>query len=104
MSGRRGPAPDPWFVSVAVFGAAAASGLVAILLGWRGVAARVDVAEQLPYVMSGVVVGLAVLGFALGVVVIQARRRAEAYRRAEIEDVIGAIERLASVVRAGSRD
>jgi len=92
-------APDPWVASVAILVAGAAAGVVAVTLGWRGAAARVGVADQLPYIVSGAMGGLALLGFTLGVLVIQTRRRVEAHRRLELERLTLAVEHLASVVR-----
>lgn len=40
-------------------------GLVAILLGYRGVAGTPFPAEQIPYVISGAVVGIALIGIGL---------------------------------------
>jgi hypothetical protein len=90
---------DPWLVSVVVLVATAAAGLGAIGLGWRGAAARVNVAEQVPFVVSGALGGIAVLGFSLGVLAIQSRRRAEARRRAELDRLADAIAGLTAAVR-----
>lgn len=41
------------------------AGLVAILLGYRGVAGTPFPAEQIPYVISGAVIGIALIGIGL---------------------------------------
>jgi hypothetical protein len=102
----RDAAADPWRVSVVVLLIGAAAGFAAMVLGWRGVAARTDVAEQVPYLVSGAFAGVGLLGLALGLLVIQARRRAEALRRRDLERVRVAVTELAASVRgetAGAR-
>jgi hypothetical protein len=90
---------DPFAASVVVLGALAAAGLVAVALGWRGVAAEVGVADQVGFLVSGGFGGVAIVGFACGVLVIQGRRWAEARRRAEFEAVLGAAAELLATVR-----
>lgn len=89
---------DPFAVSVGILVALAAGGLVGVWTGWRGAAASLDVAVQLPYVVSGALGGLSVTGFAAGLILVQLRRREEARRRAELQRVVeGAAELLGSV-------
>jgi hypothetical protein len=92
---------DPFVVSVIVLGALAVAGLVGIAVGWRGAAATLVVAEQLPYVVSGVLGGVALLGFALGLLIIQLRRREEAVRRTELDRVVRAAADVLAVARSG---
>jgi hypothetical protein len=91
---------DPWLVSVGVLAAAVATGFVAMVLAWRGAAARISVADQVPYVVSGAMGGLALVAFALAVLVVQVRRRTEALRRADLARVRAAVAELAMEVRA----
>jgi hypothetical protein len=95
---------DPWLASVGVLVVAAATGFVAMVLAWRGAAARVSVADQVPFVVSGAMGGLALVAFALAVLVVQVRRRAEALRRADLARLRTAVAELAVEVRieAGS--
>ena len=94
--------PDPFVVSVVALGVLGAAAFAVLALTWRGVAAQVDVAAQVAFIVSGGIGGLALVGFASGVVVIQARRWTEAQRRAELDGLItAATELLASVRRAG---
>jgi hypothetical protein len=91
---------DPLAVSVGVLILLAAGGLVGVAVGWKGAAASLIVAVQLPYIVSGVMGGLALLGFALGLLLVQARRHAEAQRRAEFDRVVEAAAGLLAVTRA----
>jgi hypothetical protein len=90
---------DPFSVSVLVLGVLALAGLLGIAVGWKGAAASLVVSVQLPYLVSGAIGGLALLGFALGLLLIQARRRREARRRAEMDRVV----RAAAAVLAAAR-
>ena len=94
---------DPFSMSVIVLGALAVAGLVGIAVGWKGAAAALDVSVQLPYIVSGAIGGLALLGFSLGLLLIQARRREEARRRADMQRVVRAAADLLAAVRAGRR-
>ena len=60
------------------------AGLVGIGVAWRGLAASLIVAIQLPYLVSGAMGGIALIGFALALISIQATRRNEAVERAEM--------------------
>ncbi len=76
------------------------AGLVAVALAWRSLAAEWRVAEQVPFLVSGGIGGLALLGFAAGIVIIQERRWTEARRRAEFDRVVEAVSELLAVTRA----
>ena len=93
---------DPFTVSVAVLGFLAAAGLAGIAIGWRGAAASLVVSVQLPYIVSGVMGGVALLGFSLGLLLVQARRRQEAQRRAEFDRVVRAAADLLAAARSRS--
>ncbi len=80
MTSRR----DPFVTSMVVLTALVVAGLVAIGVGWHGVAASLVVAIQLPYLVSGALGGLALIGFALALVAIQSTRRNEARERLEM--------------------
>jgi len=90
---------DPYTVSVTVLVVLAAAGLAGIAIGWRGAAASLVVSVQLPYVVSGVIGGLALLGFSLGLLIIQVRRRREAERRADFDRVVRAAADLLAAAR-----
>ena len=91
---------DPFVSSVLALAMLGVAGLVVVVLAWRGVAPEVSVEDQVPFLVSGGIGGLALIGFAAGVLMIQHRRFLEAQRRAEFEDVIrGAAGLLAAVGR-----
>jgi hypothetical protein len=96
----RGAARDPFVVSVIVLGALVVAGLVGVAVAWRGAAASLVVAFQLPYIISGALGGLALAGFASGLLMIQVRRRAEARRRVDFDRVV----RAAADVLAAARE
>jgi hypothetical protein len=95
----RGFLDDPFAVSVLLLGVLAVGGLIGIAVGWRGAAASLVVSVQLPYIVSGAMGGLALLGFSLGLLLIQARRRQEARRRAELDRVVRAAADVLAAVR-----
>ena len=89
---------DPFIVSVVILVALAAGGLAGVGIGWRGAAASLNVAVQLPYIVSGALGGLTIVGFSSGLLLVQLRRREEARRRAEFQRVVeSAVDLLASV-------
>ena len=96
------PRRDPFVASVVVLGALALAGLIGVGVGWKGAAATLVVALQLPYITSGAIGGLALLGFALGLLLVQARRREEAKRRAELGRLVQAAADALAAAR-GSR-
>jgi hypothetical protein len=90
---------DPFVASVAVLAALAVIGLLGVAVAWKGAAATLVVALQLPYIVSGALGGLALLGFSLGLVLVQARRRDEARRRAELDRVVRAAAEVLAAAR-----
>ena len=90
---------DPFVASVAVLVVLCLVGLVGVGVAWKGAAATLVVALQLPYIVSGAMGGLALLGFALGLVLVQTRRRNEARRRAEFDRVVRAAADLLAAAR-----
>ncbi|MBV8959357.1 MAG: hypothetical protein JO054_15770 [Actinobacteria bacterium] len=99
MKGLRAALRDPYTVSVTVLVVLAAAGLAGIIIGWRGAAASLVVSVQLPYIVSGVIGGVALLGFALGLLIIQVRRRREALERAEFDRVVRTAADLLAAAR-----
>ena len=89
---------DPFVTSMLVLIALVIAGLIGVGVAWRGVAASLIVAVQLPYLVSGALGGLALIGFAAALIAIQSTRRVEARERAEMArfgraaaDVLGAL-------------
>jgi hypothetical protein len=90
---------DPVAVSVAVLGALVLTGFGVLGLAWRGLAARLVVALQVPWVVSGALGGVALVGFALALIAVQTGRRARAQELADFERVVAAAAGLLAVVR-----
>ena len=67
----------------------AAAGIVALILGWGGVSDAPVLSAQLPYIVSGALIGLALLGIGLMMVVESALGR----ERRRLEQVAAAIRR-----------
>jgi len=67
----------------------AAAGIVALILGWGGVSDAPVLSAQLPYIGSGGLIGLALLGIGLMMVVESALGR----ERRRLEQVAAAIRR-----------
>lgn len=65
-----------------------AGGFVAIGLGWKGAAGSLVVAEQLPYLLSGGVGGLALIVTGAGILTVQANRYWNARERARLDLVL----------------
>jgi hypothetical protein len=90
---------DPFVASVVVLAVLIVTAFVGLGVAWKGAAATLVVALQLPYITSGAIGGLALLGFALGLMLVQARRREEARRRAELDRVVRAAADLLAAAR-----
>ncbi|MEY2478130.1 MAG: hypothetical protein QOG87_3445 [Actinomycetota bacterium] len=90
---------DPFVASVGILVVLAVTGLVGVAVAWKGAAATLVVALQLPYLVSGAIGGLALLGFALGLLLVQTRRRREARERAELDRVVRAAADLLAAAR-----
>jgi hypothetical protein len=92
-------ARDPFVASTTVLVLLAAVGFVAIGVGWRGVASSLFVPVQLPYFVSGVMGGLALVGLSFGLISIQVARRREAAERADFSRLVGAAAALLNAAR-----
>lgn len=73
--------------SLVVLAVLVVASFVAFGLTWRAAADEVLLSRQLPFVISGGLGGLALLGAALGLAYVQVRRWVEADARAELADV-----------------
>jgi hypothetical protein len=76
--------------------ALAVAGVVAIFLAWNGAAGVDHVQGQIPYLISGGLVGLALIGAGLMVVNVQARRQDTADVVARLDDIAEAVHHLLS--------
>jgi hypothetical protein len=90
---------DPGIQAVLVLAALAAAGFVMLGLGWRGGARTPYVPLQMPWIVSGGIAGLALIGMALGAWSIHLGRRQDAVHRAATEDLVRAAVELAEDVR-----
>jgi len=94
---------DPFAQAIAVLATLGAAGFVMLGLAWRGAARTTFVPLQSPWVLSGGVAGLAVVGMSLGAWSIHTARRDDAEHRADMEDLVRAAAELAEDVRTGRR-
>ncbi|HEU5033262.1 MAG TPA: hypothetical protein VFT62_00730 [Mycobacteriales bacterium] len=94
---------DPGVQALAVLAGLAAAGFVMLGLAWRGAARTVYVPLQSPWVLSGGLAGLALLGMALGAWSIHLGRRSDAEHRAVVEDVVREAAELAEELRTGRK-
>ena len=98
---------DRGIQALIVLVAVAAGGFVAVGLAWSGVAARLDVGLQLPFVVSGAFGGVAVTAAFLAIAGTQLERRHAATERflidATIRDVAYIADRLPPVIARRAR-
>jgi hypothetical protein len=79
---------DPRLSTSLVLGAAVVAGLLLLAQGWRGVAGTLVVSGQLPYLVSGAVGGVALIGAGLALLRIHLDRveaAEERHRTAELQ-------------------
>jgi hypothetical protein len=91
---------DPGIQAVLVLAGMVVGAFVMFGLAWRGGARTPYVPLQLPWLVSGSMAGLALLGMALGAWSIHLGRRQDAVHRAAAEDLVRAAVELAEEVRA----
>jgi hypothetical protein len=91
---------DPGVRAGAVLAGLAIVGFVMFGLAWRGVARTFYVPLQLPWLLSGGFMALALLGLALGAGSIHLSRRDNAIHRAAFEDFVHDTAELAEKLRA----
>jgi len=92
-------AGDPFRRSIIISIALILGGFVAIGLAWRGAARSLIVAEQLPFLVSGGVGGLALIAAGAGVLAVQSSRYWNARERKQLDRLIS----LASAADAQER-
>ena len=95
---------DPGNQSIVVLALIAVAGCVMWGLAWRGVARTVYVPLQLPWLLSGGVAGLALLGLALSGWSIHLGRRQDAIHRAAVDDLVRTGATLAEELSSGQRE
>jgi protein-S-isoprenylcysteine O-methyltransferase Ste14 len=92
---------DPGIQAVIVLVVLAVIGFVMFALAWRGGARTPYEPLQVPWLVSGGIAGLALLGMALGSWSIHLGRRDDAAHRAEVDDLVREAAALAEDVRSG---
>jgi hypothetical protein len=80
----------PTYIGVVV----AALGFVAIAIAWGGVAGEANVARQVPYVVSGVGAGLALVMVGVTMISVAAKRRDAVLREQQIQLLAEALTEL----------
>jgi len=75
-----------------------AVGILIIGLAWNGAAGVDFVQGQVPYLLSGGFLGLALVGFGAALVVVQSNRRDRSVLEAQLRELNTAIARLANAV------
>jgi hypothetical protein len=91
---------DPAAPSLVAFGVLALVGFVVIVLGWHAAAGSRFVAEQVPVVVSGGAVGLAVVLVGAVLAAVQIGRRLAAAERVQAEQLIDEAARLLMALTA----
>ena len=91
---------DPGIQAVLVLAGLAVAAFVMFALAWRGGARTPYVPLQMPWLVSGGMAGLALLGMAVGAWSIHLGRRQDALHRAATEDLVREAVELAEDLRA----
>lgn len=84
-------------IGLAIFGVA---GFVVIGLAWAGAADRGYAVFQIPWVVSGGMVGIGLIGLGFGLLDVHLWRRQAAARRAELGHVVRDTSELADMIAA----
>jgi hypothetical protein len=92
---------DPGIQAMLVLALLAVASFVMLGRAWRGGARTPDVPFQIPWLVSGGMAGLALLGMALGGWSIHLGRRQDAAHRAATEDLVREAAELAEDLRSG---
>jgi hypothetical protein len=79
------------------------AGFVALFLGWNGAASYDDVPAQLPYLLSGGLVGLSLVVIGGALLVVDGSRRSVDDLRASVEELRAAVEAMAAPATNGHR-
>jgi hypothetical protein len=94
---------DPGIQAAIVLLLLTVAGFVMLGLSWRGGARTPYVPLQLPWLVSGGMAGLALIGMGLGAWSVHLGRRADAAHRADVEDLVREAAELAEELRTGRR-
>jgi hypothetical protein len=92
----------PALPSLLAFAGLVVAGFVAMAIGWRVSARTLDVARQVPAIVSGGVGGLVLIVIGTGLLVAQSGRVRAAEERADIDDVLDRASEVVEALRAGT--
>jgi hypothetical protein len=90
---------DPGIRAAVALGVVAVAGFAMAFFGWRGAARTLYVPLQIPWLLSGGVAGLAVVGTAVAAWSIHLGRRWDAAHRATVEDLVHDVATFVDEVR-----
>jgi hypothetical protein len=79
-----------------------AIGILVIGLAWNGAASIDFVSGQVPYLLSGGALGLALVGTGVGLVVVQNARHDRALVETQLRELTAAVSRLATALGGGA--
>lgn len=94
----RGPAKLASYIGLLMV----VGGFVLIAVAWNGTAEVDALAAQFPYLLSGGVAGLGLIGGGLGVLFVQAQREIDAVEAAQTERVIQGLRQTATALGGGA--
>ena len=90
----------PAMPSLMVFSGIVIAGFVAMILGWRVAARTLNVAAQMPAIVSGGIGGLVLVAVGTGLLVAQVGRVSAARDRAAADDVLDRTSEVVEMLRA----
>jgi hypothetical protein len=90
---------DPSIRACLGFVAFVVTGFVVLVLAWRGAAHEAFTFLQMPWVASGGLVGVALIGMGVGLLDVHLFRRAAAERRAQTDDLLRQVAHAAELIR-----
>jgi hypothetical protein len=94
MNRMRAAAGDPALRAVGVLAFLVVAGFVVLALAWHGAARTPYVPLEVPWLVSGGIAGVALIGMGLGALSIQSSRREAAEHREAVEDLVRAATEL----------
>lgn len=94
---------DPAAPSLLLFAGLVISGFCAIALGWRVAARTLNVAAQVPALVSGALGGVVLVAVGAGLASVQSGRRLAAAERAETEALLDEAHALVLALKARRR-
>jgi hypothetical protein len=79
-----------------------ALGILVIGLAWNGAAGVDFVSGQIPYLLSGGAIGLALVGIGICLIVVQNARRDRAIVESQLAELTASVNRLANAIAGGA--